>query len=54
MALPSRKGGIHPIWRLMDVADFIAHPSAVPEMQRRTGLVWADLGPGPQAPGATG
>lgn len=41
-------------WRLMDVADFIAHPAAVPEMQRRTGLVWADLGPGSQAPGATG
>jgi 8-oxo-dGTP diphosphatase len=34
-------------WRLMDVAAFIAHPSAVHEMQRRTSLVWADLAPGP-------
>ena len=33
-------------WRLMDVAEFIAHPKAVHEMQRRTGLVWADLAPG--------
>lgn len=40
-------------WRLMDVADFIAHPAAVPEMQRRTGLAWADLCPGPQAFSAT-
>jgi 8-oxo-dGTP diphosphatase len=31
-------------WRLMDVADFLAHPAVVPEMQRRAGLVWADLG----------
>jgi 8-oxo-dGTP diphosphatase len=41
-------------WCLMDVADFLAHPAAVPEMQRRTGLVWADLGPGPAAPDLAG
>jgi 8-oxo-dGTP diphosphatase len=41
-------------WRLMDVADFLAHPAAVPELQRRAGLVWADLGRGPQGTSATG
>lgn len=31
-------------WRLMPVAEFLSHPGAVPEMQRRAGIVWADLG----------
>lgn len=30
-------------WRLMPVADFVAHRLAVPEMQRRAGLAWSDL-----------
>jgi 8-oxo-dGTP diphosphatase len=30
-------------WALMPVADFLAHPRAVPEMQRRTGIAWADM-----------
>lgn len=32
-------------WRLMPVADFLRHPGAVPEMQRRTGIAWAELAP---------
>jgi 8-oxo-dGTP diphosphatase len=31
-------------WDLMPVADFLGHTSAVPEMQRRAGIVWAELG----------
>lgn len=30
-------------WALMPVAEFLAHGSAVPEMQRRAGIVWAEL-----------
>ena len=30
-------------WDLMPVADFLGHRAAVPEMQRRAGLVWAEL-----------
>jgi 8-oxo-dGTP diphosphatase len=32
-------------WDLMEVPDFLGHRSAVPEMQRRAGLAWDDLGP---------
>jgi 8-oxo-dGTP diphosphatase len=32
-------------WALMPVATFLAHDSAVPEMQRRAGLVWDEIGP---------
>jgi 8-oxo-dGTP diphosphatase len=32
-------------WDLMPVPDFLGHRSAVPEMQRRAELVWAELGP---------
>jgi 8-oxo-dGTP diphosphatase len=31
-------------WLLMPVAEFLGHPGAVPEMQRRTGIAWADMG----------
>jgi 8-oxo-dGTP diphosphatase len=31
-------------WELMPVAGFLAHPLGVPEMQRRTGIVWAEIG----------
>jgi 8-oxo-dGTP diphosphatase len=34
-------------WDLMPVADFLGHKAAVPEMQRRAGIVWAEIGPGP-------
>jgi 8-oxo-dGTP diphosphatase len=30
-------------WELMPVATFLAHEKAVPEMQRRAGIVWQDL-----------
>lgn len=30
-------------WELMPVGAFLAHRQAVPEMQRRTGIVWAEL-----------
>jgi 8-oxo-dGTP diphosphatase len=30
-------------WRLMPVKAFLSHSRAVPEMQRRAGIVWADL-----------
>ncbi len=30
-------------WAMMPVADFLAHPVAVPELQRRTGIVWDEL-----------
>lgn len=33
-------------WELMPVAAFLAHGQAVPELQRRTGIVWADLAAG--------
>jgi 8-oxo-dGTP diphosphatase len=33
-------------WAVMPVAEFLAHPAGIPELQRRTGLAWADLGPG--------
>ncbi|WP_309665645.1 NUDIX hydrolase [Tabrizicola sp.] len=29
-------------WELMPVATFLAHRQAVPEMQRRAGIVWED------------
>lgn len=29
-------------WEMMPVADFINHPKAVPDLQRRTGIVWAE------------
>ncbi|MCX7286537.1 MAG: NUDIX hydrolase [Rhodobacterales bacterium] len=32
-------------WALMPVAEFLAHDGAVPEMQRRAGLVWDEIGP---------
>lgn len=32
-------------WDLMPVADFLDHATAVPEMQRRAALAWAELGP---------
>jgi 8-oxo-dGTP diphosphatase len=31
-------------WELMPVSGFLAHPKAVPEMQRRAGIVWEGLG----------
>jgi 8-oxo-dGTP diphosphatase len=31
-------------WELMPVAGFLGHPKAVPEMQRRAGIVWEELG----------
>jgi 8-oxo-dGTP diphosphatase len=31
-------------WMLMPIAEFLGHPGAVPEMQRRAGIVWAELG----------
>lgn len=33
-------------WELMPVSAFLNHGHAVPEMQRRTGIVWADLADG--------
>lgn len=30
-------------WELMPVSVFLSHRRAVPEMQRRAGIVWADL-----------
>jgi len=31
-------------WEIMLVAAFLAHGSAMPEMQRRAGIVWAEIG----------
>jgi 8-oxo-dGTP diphosphatase len=31
-------------WELMPVGDFLGHSGAVPEMQRRAGIVWAEMG----------
>lgn len=31
-------------WELMPVAGFLGHAKAVPEMQRRTAVVWGELG----------
>jgi 8-oxo-dGTP diphosphatase len=31
-------------WELMPVEVFLGHPSGVPEMQRRTGIVWNAIG----------
>lgn len=31
-------------WRMMAVAEFLAHPLAVPELQRRTGVALGELG----------
>jgi 8-oxo-dGTP diphosphatase len=31
-------------WELMPVHRFLAHPEAVPEMQRRLGIVWEEWG----------
>lgn len=33
-------------WELMPVAAFLGHGKAVPELQRRTGIVWAELAAG--------
>lgn len=30
-------------WELMGVGGFLGHPLGVPEMQRRAGIVWAEL-----------
>jgi 8-oxo-dGTP diphosphatase len=30
-------------WMLMPVADFLSHGAAVPEMQRRAAIVWAEM-----------
>jgi 8-oxo-dGTP diphosphatase len=30
-------------WAMMPVAEFLGHGKAVPELQRRVGIVWADL-----------
>lgn len=32
-------------WELMPVGRFLGHPLGVPEMQRRAGVVWSELGP---------
>lgn len=31
-------------WEMMEVSAFLAHEAAIPEMQRRAGLVWEILG----------
>ncbi len=31
-------------WELMPVEGFLTHAAAVPEMQRRTGIVWGEIG----------
>ena len=31
-------------WELMPVDGFLSHAKAVPEMQRRVGIVWAEIG----------
>jgi 8-oxo-dGTP diphosphatase len=31
-------------WELMPVGAFLGHAGAVPEMQRRAGIVWAEMG----------
>lgn len=31
-------------WQMMPVAAFLSHRGAVPEMQRRAGIVWQELG----------
>jgi len=31
-------------WELMPVATFLGHARAVPEMQRRAGVVWREIG----------
>lgn len=31
-------------WKMMPVAAFMSHVRAIPEMQRRVGLVWEVLG----------
>lgn len=31
-------------WELMPVEGFLGHPLGVPEMQRRAGIVWGELG----------
>ena len=30
------------LWEMMPVADFVSHPQAVPDLQRRAGIVWAE------------
>ena len=30
-------------WQMMPLTRFLAHPVAVPEMQRRAGIVWTEL-----------
>lgn len=32
-------------WEMMPIPRFLTHPRAVPELQRRTGIAWADLAP---------
>lgn len=39
-------------WEMMPVADFVSHPKAVPDLQHRAGIVWAEWGLRP--PLATG
>ena len=31
-------------WELMPIEAFLGHPRAVPELQRRAGIVWGELG----------
>lgn len=31
-------------WRMLPVSEFLAHAEAVPEMQRRAGIVWGEWG----------
>lgn len=31
-------------WELMPVEGFLGHPQGVPEMQRRAGIVWSEMG----------
>ncbi len=33
-------------WEMMPVGTFMAHQAAIPEMQRRVGMVWAAMGAG--------
>ena len=39
-----RFGGEGQHWRMMPVAEFLAHPGAVPELQRRVRLALGELG----------
>lgn len=37
-----RFGSEGQFWKMMPVAEFLAHPKAVPDLQRRTGIIWSE------------